>query len=187
MRSGADADLVVVHIDAHTDTYRGDGNQDYMRFNVATTFTRAAEEALIDVESSIHVGARGPTNDSGVFSHTRDVGYGLIDGTELFNNGLRNTAKKIINTLEGRSVYLCFDMDFFDPSCAPGVCTPTWGGATSREGLEFLQSLAGLNIVGGDINTASPPHDCSRITAFLAATVGLEILSLICHSKKLNQ
>ena len=34
--------------------------------------------------------------------------------------------------LAGRPVYLCFDMDFFDPSCAPGVCTPTWGGATAR-------------------------------------------------------
>ncbi|MEK9814659.1 MAG: arginase family protein, partial [Paracoccaceae bacterium] len=185
--SKAHSNLVVVHIDAHTDTYRGDGNQDYMQFNVATTFTRAAEEALIDVGSSIHVGARGPTNDSGVFNHTRDVGYGLIDGTELFNTGLKNTAKKIIKTLEGRSVYLCFDMDFFDPSCAPGVCTPTWGGATSREGLEFLQSLAGLNIVGADINTVSPPHDSCGMTAFLAATVGLEILSLICYSKKLIQ
>ena len=185
--SKAHSNLVVVHIDANTDTYRGDGNQDYMQFNVATTFTRAAEEALIDVGSSIHVGARGPTNDSGVFNHTRDVGYGLIDGTELFNTGLKNTAKKIIKTLEGRSVYLCFDMDFFDPSCAPGVCTPTWGGATSREGLEFLQSLAGLNIVGADINTVSPPHDSCGMTAFLAATVGLEILSLICYSKKLIQ
>ena len=156
-----------------------------MRFNVATTFTRAAEEALIDVGSSIHVGARGPTNDSGVFNHTRDVGYGLIDGTELFNAGLRNTAKNIVESLKGRSVYLCFDMDFFDPSCAPGVCTPTWGGATSREGLDFLQNLTGLNLVGADINTVSPPHDISGMTAFLAATVGLEILSVICHSKGL--
>ena len=166
-------------------TYRGEGNQDYLRFNVATTFTRAAEESLIDVKSSLHIGARGPTNDSSVFAHTRDVGYGLINGTELFNAGLNNTAKKIVRTLEGRPVYLCFDMDFFDPSCAPGVCTPTWGGASSREGLELLQNLTGLNVVGADINTVSPPHDVSGMTAFLAATVGLEILSLICHSKGL--
>ena len=78
-------------------------------------------------------------------------------------------------------------MDFFDPSCAPGVCTPTWGGATSREGLDFLQNLTGLNLVGADINTVSPPHDISGMTAFLAATVGLEILSVICHSKGLAE
>lgn len=31
-------------------------------------------------------------------------------------------------------------------SVAPGVCTPTWGGATSRE------ACAGLNLVGVDID-----------------------------------
>jgi agmatinase len=87
-------DLVVLHIDAHTDTYQGDGNQEYLRFNVATTFTRAAEESLIDVGSSLHIGARGPTNDSTVFNHTREVGYGLINGSELFKTGLNNTCKK---------------------------------------------------------------------------------------------
>ena len=86
----------------------------------------------------------------------------------------------IHDKLSGKPVYLCFDMDFFDPSCAPGVCTPTWGGATAREGLTLLQGLAGLNIVAVDVNTVSPPHDVGGMTAFLAGTVILESLSLIC-------
>lgn len=178
-------DLVVLHVDAHTDTYRSDGNQDYMRYNVSTTFTRAAEEHLLDVAASIHIGPRGPTNDIGVFEHTREVGYRLIDGIELFETGLRIAANRIVEELQGRDVYLCFDMDFFDPSCAPGVCTPTWGGATAREGLGFLQNLTGLNIIGADINTVSPPHDTRGMTAFLAGTVTLEILTLFCHAKNL--
>ena len=177
--------LVVVHVDAHTDAYSGDGNRDYMRYNVATTFTRAAEEGLLDVPASIHIGPRGPTNDIGVFEHTREVGYQLIDGRELFETGLRIAAHRIVKDLQGRDVYLCFDMDFFDPSCAPGVCTPTWGGATAREGLSFLQNLSGLNIIGADINTVSPPHDTAGMTAFLAGNVALEILTLFCHAKKL--
>jgi len=48
-------------------------------------------------------------------------------------------------------------MDFFDPSCAPGVCQPECGGATGREGLELLQSLAGTKFAVFDVNTASPP------------------------------
>jgi len=177
--------LVVVHIDAHTDTYRSDSNQDYMRYNVATTFTRAAEEGLMDVAASIHVGPRGPTNDNTVFDYTRDVGFKLVDGHELFETGLANMASAIVSDLQGRDVYLCFDMDFFDPSCAPGVCTPTWGGASAREGLGFLQALSGLNVVGADINTVSPPHDVGGMTAFLAGTVALEILTLFCHAKGL--
>ncbi len=174
------AGLAVLHIDAHTDTYQGDGNAIHDRYNVATTFTRAAEEGLVDLAKSYHVGPRGPVMVGDVFEHTRGIGYNLIDGTELYYRGLMETAAKLRAELEGVPVYLCFDMDFFDPSCAPGVCTPTWGGATAREGLGFLRALTGIDFVAADINTVSPPHDTGGMTAFLAATVALEILTLFC-------
>jgi hypothetical protein len=40
-----------------------------------------------------------------------------------------------------------FDMDFFDPSCAPGVCTPAWGGVSAGEGLALIAALDGLQIL----------------------------------------
>ena len=129
--------LVVVHIDAHTDTYRSDSNQDYMRYNVATTFTRAAEEGLIDVAASMHVGPRGPTNDNTVFDYTRDVGFKLVDGHELFEIGLVNTANLLVSDLQGRDVYLCFDMDFLIRPAHP-VCARRLGAARVRvRGLGF--------------------------------------------------
>ena len=178
--------LAVLHVDAHTDTYRGDGNATHDRYNVATTFTRAAEEGLVDLESSFHVGARGPVMVADVFEHTREKGYNLIDGTEMFQRGLLATAESLRQQLAGKPVYLCFDMDFFDPSCAPGVCTPTWGGASAREGLAFLRALAGIDFVAGDINTVSPPHDVGGMTAFLAGTVAIEILTLFCQSPSIR-
>ncbi|MCH8037159.1 MAG: arginase family protein, partial [Proteobacteria bacterium] len=75
-----------------------------------------------------------------------------------------------------------WDMDFFDPSCAPGVCTPTWGGVTAREGLAILHGLEGLDFVAFDVNTVSPPHDLGGMTAFLAATVMLECMVLACRA-----
>ncbi|MEM1384545.1 MAG: arginase family protein [Pseudomonadota bacterium] len=175
-------DLTVLHIDAHTDTYRGDGNAVHHRYNVATTFTRAAEEGVVDAANSFHVGPRGPVMVQDVFEHTRAQGYGLIPGRDLFGAGLEETATTLRTAMAGRPVYLCFDMDFFDPSCAPGVCTPTWGGATAREGLGLLQAFAGIDVVACDINTVSPPHDVGGMTAFLAATVALECLTLLCHA-----
>lgn len=176
-------DLAVLHIDAHTDTYPGDGNAVQDRYNVATTFTRASEERLIDLASSYHVGARGPVLFADVFEHTQQKGYNLINGSELFAVGLGETAQRLKDAIGQRPVYFCFDMDFFDPSCAPGVCTPTWGGASAREGLAFIQSFSGMNIVAADVNTVSPPHDTGGMTAFLAATVTLEILTLIAKSR----
>src|SRR3546814_5369037 len=99
------------------------------------------------------------------------LGYEVVTGTELCGRGICETAADIRRRMAGRPVYLCFDMDFFDPSCAPGVCAPTWGGATAREGLTLLEGLSGLDFVAFDVNTVSPPHDIGGMTAYLAGTV----------------
>ena len=171
------SDLVVLHIDAHTDTVPGAGRDMY---NTGTTSTRAAEERVVDARSSLHVGARGTLYTPGVFEFTRAQGYELITGIDLFEMGIPAALRHIHERLAGRPVYLCFDMDFFDPSCAPGVCAPTWGGPSAREGLQLLQGLVGLDFVAFDVNTVSPPHDVGGMTAFLAATVMLECLYLAC-------
>jgi agmatinase len=157
-------DLVVLHIDAHTDTY------DLPGYNTATTFTRAAEERLVDVQRSFHIGARGNTFVDGVIPFTRSVGYTVIPFSE-FDQDRQACMARVAATIGDRPVYLCFDMDVFDPSCAPGVCTPEWGGLSAKEGFAVLNSLQGLNFAAFDVNTVSPAHDVGGSTAFLAATV----------------
>jgi agmatinase len=51
----------------------------------------------------------------------------------------------------------------------------------------MIRALAGLNIVGADINTVSPPHDINGMTAFLAAAVTQEILMLIWQAQGAGQ
>jgi agmatinase len=174
-------DLVVLHIDAHTDTYPGSEGE-RGQYNTGTTFYRAAEEGLVDTANSFHIGARGTTYLQGAFQHTRSRGYRLIEGVELNRRGTDDVVREVHERLAGRPVYLCFDMDFFDPSCAPGVCTPTWGGATAGQGLALLQALSGLRFVSFDINTVSPPHDVGGMTSFLAGTCMHQFMVLACRS-----
>ena len=68
-------------------------------------------------------------------------------------------------------VFICYDMDFFDPSMAPGVATLTPGGAMPEEGHELMRGLKGLNIIGIDINTMTPLYDAGGATAILAASL----------------
>ena len=177
-------DLCVLHFDAHTDTYPDEdagpehAGTNVAKYNPATTFARAAEEGVVDVANSLHVGARGTVSMQGVFDYTRAKGFELITGIDLMNAGVGDTLAHIRERLAGRPVYLCWDMDFFDPSCAPGVFTPTWGGVSAREGLSILQGLAGLDFVAFDVNTLSPLHDVGGMSAFLAGTVVLECLHL---------
>ncbi len=171
-------DLALLHVDAHTDAYPIVGQD---RHTTATTFTCATEEGLIDANATIHLGARGPIFMGGVFEHTRGLGHTLIPDRDLRAQGFDAVIADLHQRLKGRKVYLCFDMDTFDPSCAPGVATPTWGGWTAAEGLGFLQALAGLDFVAFDINTVSPPHDQGGMTAYLAGCVMLECMVLACR------
>ena len=161
----------IVHIDAHTDAYPIEG------YNTATGFRHMAQEGLIDVARSFQVGMRGPTMVPGVYEFCRELGYNLITMRELREAGFAAVASRIVATIGDRPAYVCWDMDFFDPSAAPGVCTPTWGGAAAHEGLDFLGMLSPLDVRVLDVNTVSPPHDSAGMTAFLAATLMWTFLS----------
>ena len=185
-------DLAVLHFDAHTDTYpdlpgaRSEGRNE-RDFNPATTFSRAAEEGILDVSHSIHVGARGTISQQGVFEFTRSKGFELITGQDMSAMGMQRLLAHLRERLAGRPVYICWDMDFFDPSCAPGVFTPTWGGVMAREGLALLQGLSGLDIVATDINTLSPLYDAADMSAFLAATCVMECIHLVYEAVRIRQ
>jgi agmatinase len=168
--------LAVLHVDSHTDAYPYGETEPY---TAATQFTHAALEQRIAPSVSYHVGLRGSTYCAGAYDHTRALGYNLITMRELMRRGQDDVLKELHERLAHRPVYLSWDMDVFDPSVAPGVCSPTWGGFTAREGIDFLRGFAGMNIVAVDINTVSPPHDVNGMAAFLAAHMTYECLLLL--------
>lgn len=168
--------MAVLHIDSHTDAYPIDPEHP---FDASTQFSHAALEQRVSTGMSWHLGLRGTTMRSGVHEHTRSLGYNTMTMAEFLRQGPSKVAADWKASLGDRPVYLSWDMDVFDPSCAPGVCTPVWGGLSAREGLDFLQALEGLNIVAADVNTVSPPQDVNGMTAFLAAAVTFEMLLLI--------
>jgi len=169
-------DVAVLHFDAHTDCYPLRSNN---HFDNATPFTHAANEGVLDVAASVHVGTRAPVDADASIQFTKEIGYRVLPWRDLAKLPFEKAASKIRESLEGKPIYLCFDMDFFDPSVAPGVATPTPGGPTTFEGLELLKAMKGLDFVAFDINTVSPLYDINGTTAQLAATVALECLGLL--------
>jgi agmatinase len=170
------SDLCVLHVDSHTDCHQV--NPDHP-FDSATQFSHTALEQRIATSASYHVGIRGSTYRGGVLEHTRSLGYNIITMRDYVRRGEADVLAELHTAMAGRPVYLSWDMDVFDPSVAPGVCTPTWGGFTAREGLQFLRGLAGLDIVALDINTVSPAQDVNGMAAHLAAYLAYEGLLLL--------
>jgi agmatinase len=169
-------DLVAVHFDSHTDAW------DWAGYDNATPFTRAAEEALIDTRRSFHIGMRGSTFTPRIARFAESLGYQLITWRQLRERGIAATIQRVVEMVGEAPVYLCFDMDFFDPAFAPGVCTPTPGGASSSDGFDIIERLEPLRLVGIDVNTVSPPHDSAGVTALLAANVVLNFINLLARN-----
>ena len=176
--SRAHPGLVAVHIDAHTDAYPIPG------INTATPFAIAAQEGVIDTAHSFQIGMRGSNLVPGVIAHGRALGFNVITQRELLARGIEAVFADIRARIGDRPVYLSFDMDVFDPAVAPGVCSPTWGGLSAREGLAALECCFGLNLVGININTVSPPHDVGGMTALLAATVAYDALHMLARMQQ---
>jgi agmatinase len=176
-------DFAVLHFDAHTDAY--DGVYPY-EYNNANTFIHAVNEGLIDPAASLHVGMRDTEyrGHPGIVGVARDIGYEVITMDELTAMGVPALAGRIRDKFARIPVYLCWDMDVFDPSASPGVVTPSWGGITVREGLAVLRGMRGLEFAAFDINTVSPPHDHLGVTGSLAAQVAMECVFLLGESRR---
>jgi agmatinase len=165
-------EVAVIHLDAHTDCNppREGVNE------AASAFWVAHEERLVATTASVHVGLRGPALNANSMGLCRELGYHVIGMDEIVDYGIAATLDQVRRIVGERPVHLCWDMDVFDPSVAPGVFSPSWGGIGAAAGLRLVRGLAGLRIVAADVNTVSPPHDIDGQTASLAAQLLFELL-----------
>ena len=168
--------FAVLHFDAHTDAWPVDKNTP---FTNANQFTHAVSEDLIDMDAALHIGTRGPINADAAIDHARDMGYEVIPFQQYRNTGEQKLIEYLKQRVGNKPVFICYDMDFFDPCIAPGVATPTPGGALPAEGIELMRGLEGLNLIAIDINTTTPVHDPAGATAILAAGLLAEALGIL--------
>jgi guanidinobutyrase len=165
-------EVAVIHIDAHTDCNPpGPGINE-----AAGAFWIAHGEGLVATTASVHVGLRGPALNANSARLCREVGYRTVGMDQIVDSGIAATLEQVREIVGDRPVYLCWDMDVFDPSVAPGVFSPSWGGISAAAGLRLVRGLTGLRIVAADVNTVSPPHDMHGMTASLAAQLLYELL-----------
>ncbi len=177
--AAAHSGLVTVHIDAHSDCYP------IPEDTTATTFTRAAEEDLVETERSFHIGLRGSSRHPQAWTHPRALGYRVIPMRQFRAEGPAAIVAEIKAAVSTRPVYLCFDMDVLDASVTPGVCNPVFGGFSAVEALDLVEALSGLQIVCFDVNTISPPQDIANMSALMAATVMVQFLQ--CRASALKR
>ncbi|MFD1329005.1 agmatinase [Mycoplana ramosa] len=167
----------MIHIDAHCDT---GGSFDGTKFHHGGPFRNAVLDGVLDPTRTIQIGIRGSSEYLWEFSY--ESGMTVIHAEEVTGMGIAAIVEKAKQVVGDGPTYLSFDIDSLDPSFAPGTGTPEIGGLTTREVLELLRGLKGVNLVGGDVVEVAPQYDATTNTAQAGAQVLFEILSLMVFS-----
>lgn len=166
--------VCMIHFDAHTDLF--DSFYGDFKYTHGTPFRRAIEEGVVDPKRTIQIGLRGSMNDLDDFHYGERMGVRLMRIEEAKELGSRKVMEIARQVVGERQVYVSFDIDMLDPSCAPGTGTPEIGGFSTFEAQQLLRGLQGLNVVGADVVEVSPPFDPLGMTAYAGVTMMFEIL-----------
>jgi agmatinase len=164
----------VIQFDAHTDTYvnriaelyAGSGKAAHHHGNF---LSRVLE--LPQISSVWQFGIRGPYSLNPpkdprcrtIYAH-EIPGFLAGDASEMPDPNL--------------PTYVTFDIDFFDPSVAPGTATPVIAGPGFEEGLQLLTKvLDNVNVVGVDIMEVNPERDHDERTIQVAVSTLFRMLN----------
>jgi agmatinase len=151
--------LTIFHFDAHPDLYdEFEGN----RLSHACPFARIMEAGL--AKRLVQVGIR--TMNLHQREQAKKFGIEVVEMQSLPAYDRLHAAGP---------VYVTFDMDVLDPSCAPGVSHREPGGLSVREAIAHLHAIAG-DIVGADLVEYNPVQDISGVTATVAGKILKELL-----------
>jgi agmatinase len=178
---GRDRPVGMIHIDAHCDT---GGSFDGTKFHHGGPFRNAVLDGVLDPARTIQIGIRGSSEYLWEFSY--ESGMTVIHAEEISGIGIPAIIEKAKQIVGDGPTYLSFDIDSLDPAFAPGTGTPEVGGLTTREVLELLRGLKGVNLVGGDVVEVAPQYDATTNTAQAGAQVLFEILSLMVFSPSIG-
>jgi len=154
--------LSILHFDAHPDLYdEFQGN----RLSHACPFARIMEEGLAERLVQVGIRAGSPPQRA----QAARFGVEMIEMKDF-----RDDLVLEFDT----PVYVTFDLDGLDPSCAPGVSHREPGGLTTRQAVDVIRRLRG-RVVGADVVEFNPRMDSSGLTAMVAAKLAREMAARI--------
>ena len=159
-----DKEYIVLQFDAHGD-YLGE----FEECLIGSVMKRI--NMLPNVKKIVHCGLRGNLNTGGGLRESVEKGNVIILKEDLNYDAI----KKNLN--EGDNVYLTIDIDFFDPTVAPGTHHPEPNGIY----YEYFRTMITkvfkeYNVIGFDIVEYAPQLDPSNITGNMIVNIILEML-----------
>jgi guanidinopropionase len=172
-----DGPLGLIQFDSHTDLF--DSYFGGFKYTHGTPFRRAIEEGLVDPKRFVQIGIRGTAYNLDDIEWGLEQGVRIIRIEELFERGIPDVMAEVREIVGTAPTYCTYDIDFVDPTFAPGTGTPEVGGPNSFQAQQVVRELADVNLVGADLVEVSPPFDSSGGTAWLGVSLIFELMCVL--------
>jgi agmatinase len=173
--------ICVVQIDAHLDWRDEIGG---VSLGLSSPMRRASELSCVKGMAQIGIRSAGSGRQQ-EFDAARAYGSVVIGAAELHRDGIDAVLSKIPAS---DRYYITFDADGLDPSIAPGVGYPSFGGLTYYQAFDLLRGVAAKgNIVGFDFVEVVPAFDVRNLTSVLAARLTLNLIGAMAHTGQIGR
>lgn len=174
-----------LHLDAHTDVFTTVDHFLGAKKSAAHWGAYLADQGQVDPSRSMQIGLRGHPRTLDWLQPSYDYGYNVVTMREYRTRGAADVIAQAREVLDGRPVYITFDLDCLDASVAPAVSNlePGEGGFSIDEAVELVRAARGMNVIGGDVVCLMPTKDGpAQITAMRAAAMMFEMVSIIAEN-----
>jgi agmatinase len=170
--------ICVIQIDAHLDFV---DERFGVREGHGNVMRRIAE--MDHVSGLAQIGIRGPgSSDPTDFEDARRMGSVIIGPREFRRIGLEQVLERVPDSAQ---YYVTIDCDGFDPALMPGNGSPSPGGFSYHEVVDFLRGIAKKgDVVGFDFVEVAPQYDPTEITQQTTARVILDFLGAIFKARE---
>lgn len=172
--------MCITQIDAHID-WRDE--REGIREGLSSPMRRASEMPW--VKGMAQIGIRGfGSARPGEFDDARAYGSILIGAEEVHRTGVESVLGRIP---AAERYFITLDMDGLDPSIAPAVASPAFGGLTYSEATDLLRGIAAKGrLAGFDVVEMMPDQDPAGLTARLAVRLMLTLLGALAHTRQIG-
>ena len=172
--------IFVVQFDEHYDWREEVGG---VRQGLSSPMRRASEMSWVSGMAQLGLRAVGSARQQEV-DDAAAYGSILVGAEDIHQHGVEETLERIPNA---DHYYITFDADVLDPTLAPGVGTPGFGGMTYYEATNLLRGIAAKGkIVGFDFVEVVPSLDVRDMTSLVAARLTLNLIGALAHAGQIG-
>jgi agmatinase len=172
--------MCIVQIDAHID-WRDE--REGIRDGLSSPMRRASEMPWIRGMAQIGLRGFGSARRT-EFDDARAYGSVLIGASEVHRAGV---AAALSRVPAAERYFITLDVDGLDPSIAPAVASPAFGGLTYDEVSGVLRGIAARGrLAGFDVVEIMPDLDGGDLTCRVAVRLMLNLLGALAHAGRLG-